>query len=387
MQVQVHESTPEIGPDIGTLFCVSLSGTVLTEEEQEIFARIRPGAFLLFGRNCESAQQVRDLTDAIRSLAGESALIAIDQEGGRVDRLRNFISPMPSAELAARAGGMQAARHLGNLTGRLLRSLGINFNFAPVLDLYHGHDQRHPGNSGNQQENGLATRYFGKTAEEVTQNAAAYLEAMQREGITGCLKHFPGLGGAESDPHKAFPLVRRTQQQLLESDLIPFERIIRQELAEAVMISHAAYPALEESNTPVRPASLSPRIVNGWLRGQLNFQGLSLSDDLRMEAAIQAAGSLEQAAMMAFEAGEDMLLLCTEAEEVRHVHDYFLRALPAVPDWKQRVRESVDRIHAIQQRSSAPGRFDETMIAEISAEIFRFHNELIRKENQDAVTR
>lgn len=347
MQAQVHDSSDAVRFQAGLFFCVCPSGTELTLPEKKLYAAMRPGAFLLFGRNCQTARQVRNLTDEIRDIAGENTLIAIDQEGGTVDRLRSFLPPMPSAENLAIADDSEIFQKAGTLTGKILSRLGINFNLAPVVDVPHG----------TEAVNGLSKRYPGKTVASICANARAYLAGLQSQGVAGCLKHFPGLGGADTDPHHQFPVVRRTKAQIEEEDLAPFSHLIAQGEVRAVMTSHAAYPSLPENvNVPV-PASLSSGIVSHLLRDRMKFTGVALSDDLRMGAVIQSAGSLTSAAIQAFAAGNDLLLVCAEAEEVAHVLENFIRHFQQKKEWRERFQTSARRINAISRALPAPSAF------------------------------
>ena len=213
---------------IGRLLCVSLSGPELTTQERDLLARLRPGGVILFARNCQRPGQVRALTDEARALLGEDALVAIDQEGGRVDRLRAFLPPMPSAAVTAERGGAEAAATLGALTARALRLLGFNLNFAPVLDVLAR------GREGLGK--GLETRTFGPSPQTVSACATAYLRALQAGGIGGCVKHFPGLGAASVDPHEQLPVVTSMADELKTQDLAPFREAISSGLARAVMV-------------------------------------------------------------------------------------------------------------------------------------------------------
>jgi beta-N-acetylhexosaminidase len=169
----------------GRLLFIGLPVTRLDKHWRELLREVRPGGVILFGRNIESAEQVALLNAQIRDAAGAGVLIGIDQEGGLVDRFRDVCAPMPSAKSVRNAGRADLAEKFGALTARVLRLLGFNINFAPVLDL-----------SGDNVDNGLRARTFGATPEMVSLLGGAYLDGLQRGQIIGCGKHFPGLGGS-----------------------------------------------------------------------------------------------------------------------------------------------------------------------------------------------
>jgi beta-N-acetylhexosaminidase len=348
---------------IGRMLCVSLSAAHLTRSERQMLERLRPGGVILFARNCRSPQQVRALTDEIRQLLPRRTLIGLDQEGGRVDRLRSLMTPMPAAEDVARRGGASAAATLGELTARALRLLGFNFNFAPVLDLLTP--------ARRQLRNGLEGRTFGDAPPKVTQCAIAYLGALQDGGISGCLKHFPGLGAASVDPHNELPVVAVSREELEQVDLVPFQAVLETGLARAVMVSHAAYPNLngEMDNHQVAPASLSRSIVTDLLRDRLAFDGVAVTDDLTMGAAIRASGSLARTAARAVAAGADLLLLCAPLEQIEAAHAALTEELEQGAISAARIEQSLARLDRLGDELVEPESFDQRQLEEISRQV------------------
>ena len=352
---------------IGRMLCVSLSGTELTHSERQMFARAQPGGIILFARNCQSPPQVRALTDEIRLVLGAGTLIGIDQEGGRVDRLRSLLTAMPAAEEVATRGGAKAAARLGKLTAHALRLLGFNFNFAPVLDVVT------PARRGRQ--NGLDSRTFGETPQSVTACASDYLNALQDGGMSGCVKHFPGLGGAAVDPHDELPVVAASREEIEAIDLMPFRAVLTTGAARAVMVSHAVYPNLKShtDEQQTMPASLSPTIVTKLLRGEIGFDGVVMTDDLTMGAAIKAAGDLRGAACAAVAAGHDLLLVCATSEEVEEVHAALVAQLDQGAMSEARVEQSLARLNRLSLSAGERVRFDEPSWQSISAQIADLH--------------
>ena len=251
---------------------------------------VRPGGVILFGRNVESAPQVALLCAQIRDALDARVLIGIDQEGGLVDRLRGICEPSPSAKSVREARRAELAHEFGATTARALRLLGININFAPVLDL-----------GGANEENGLRARTFGTTPAEVSRLAGAYLDGLQQGGVFGCGKHFPGLGGSTVDSHRRLPVVDHSWQQIFERDLVPFLDLMFHRPGErlhSVMVSHAAFPEVSEflqewfrrtqelpslealERMHQLPATISGNVVMRLLRQALKFDGLVITDDM-----------------------------------------------------------------------------------------------------------
>ena len=283
---------------VGQLLIVGLPGTQLDLMTRGLLETIQPGGVLLMGHNIESAQQVAELTASIRSLLQVPPLVAVDQEGGRVDRLKNILSPMPSADLLRASGDAAVAARFGEITAEALRTLGFNLNFAPVLDIA----------LDDSVNNGVKGRYLGSTIAEVVRLGGAYLEGLQRGGVIGVGKHFPGLGGAGTDSHDSLPTIDRSREDIVRTDVAPYLELFSKINARlnAIIVAHAHYPAFD--GPAALPSSLSKNIVSGLLRDELSFKGLSLTDDLMMGAVTQHRSPAESA-VMAIEAGNDMVLI------------------------------------------------------------------------------
>jgi beta-N-acetylhexosaminidase len=283
------------------LLIVGIAGPRLAEEERRALRRHAPGGVILFGRNVESAEQLAALTAELRA-ARPGLLVYLDAEGGRVDRLRSILGPSPSAESLAAEPPRRAAR-AGLGMGRALRALGFDVDFAPVADL----DRGHAGNA-------LDGRCFGRTPRAVTARAGAFLRGLHAAGVGACLKHFPGLGGAQADTHLRGAPIELTASEL-GRDLEPFARLADE--AGAVMINHATYPAYDGSG---RPATLSPAVGRDLLRRRLRFRGVAFSDDMEMKA-LGNWGDMPEVCAQALVAGCDVLAVCGPGS---------LEALPAI---------------------------------------------------------
>jgi len=278
----------------GRCLLVGIAGPDWTTEIASRVRELEPAGLILFRRNLASPEQIRELLVRFRELVRGSPIVAIDQEGGRVSRLEPWIGTTPTAaDLAGRGPG--ACRQFAAATGRALSALGIQLDFAPVVDL-----------SEPDAPNGIGSRSFGTDPHGVTEHARAFLEGLLGERVAGCLKHFPGLGDTSVDSHHALPVVRR-DRAALDADLHPYQEL--GSIAPVVMVGHGHYPVLDAD--PSRPASCSRAVVHDLLRESLRYDGLVASDDLEM-GAVACRDAEGYAAVEALEAGCDLLLYCSD---------------------------------------------------------------------------
>lgn len=275
-----------------------VAGTELSPEEERLFRRIQPAGYILFSRNIETSEQTRRLTDSLHSLSELEPLLTIDQEGGRVVRTKALGLEMPSAlQLSNRGREADIVLH-ARLTAEALRLLGFNMNLAPVLDM--GRPEA--------VANALPDRCWGNDPQEVLSRACVYAGTLKRNGVLTCGKHFPGLGRAAVDAHFELPVVEAEREDILNRDVVPF-MALGESLLDAVMCAHVFFPAMDA----VYPSSLSREILTGFLRNQLGYEGLVMTDDLDM-GAITGRYPLPEAAALAVEAGNDLAMIC-------HSHD------------------------------------------------------------------
>jgi beta-N-acetylhexosaminidase len=271
---------------------VDVAGTWLTAEDRHLLRQPEVAGLIIFARNIEHPRQVRELTAAIRAVRPE-LILAVDQEGGRVQRLRQgFVRLPPMRVLADQANAESLAEHCGWLMASEVLGVGLDLSFAPVLDLDH------------QRSAVVGTRAFEGDPERATSLAGAFIKGMNAAGMAACGKHFPGHGWAEADSHVAIPTDERSLEQIRAHDLIPFARLSRQ--LAAVMPAHVIYPQVDPS-----PAGFSRRWLQDILRGELGFDGVIFSDDLSMAGAhvVGDAASRIEAALVA---GCDMGLVCND---------------------------------------------------------------------------
>ncbi len=328
---------------IGQFFFIGLPGTELDEEARSLIEEIKPGGIILFGRNVESAEQVRKLVDDARAMLPIPPLCGIDQEGGLVDRLRDIFPPMPSARAIRQHGDLSGARTLGRVTGEVLRMLGLDINFAPVMSII--------TQARSQLTNGLYSRSFGSSPGEVLGYTTVYMRGLQATGCLGCLKHFPGIGAGHIDSHIEMPMVPLSRDDLLAQDLAPYIELFQRadDRVRVVMVSHGGFPNIDikkgTTSGLIEPASISPGIVSTLLRQELKYNHLVVTDDLEM-GAIAKNFEIEDASVRAFLAGEDMLLICSTPETIRRGYRALLEAARSGSVSEKRIQTSLKRIAA-----------------------------------------
>ncbi len=358
---------------VGQFFCIGLPGTELDDETRNLVEEVKPGGIIIFGRNVANPHQLRGLIDGVRELLPVAPLVGIDQEGGLVDRLRKILTPMPAARTIRQHGDLAAARALGTITGTVLRMLGFNMNFAPVMSIMT--DER------DLLSNGLYSRSFGRSPGEVLGYTTVYLRGLQETGLIGCLKHFPGIGAGEVDSHEQMPLVHLSHDDLIAQDLAPYIELFgrRDDRVRCVMVSHGGFPNIdirqEVTGGLLEPASLSHNIVTKLLREELGFQHLVVTDDLEM-GAISRHCEIEAASIRAFLAGEDMLLICAHPEAIRKGYYSLLNAAQKGKLPKDRIRASLKRIAAIKGIVKPPLPLDLVKLESLSGEIEQLNKKL-----------
>lgn len=353
---------------LGQLLFIGIPGAEVDAVTEKLLTEIRPGGVCFFARNIKSAEQTRDLTDAIRNLSEIEPLISIDQEGGTVDRLKRIFTPMPPA---ASIKTSDDARTFGEITGDALSLLGFNMNFAPVLDVI--------DNSRERTDNGLFSRAFGRSPEDVLALAGAYSRGLRHKGIFTCGKHFPGLGAAAVDSHAKLPAVSLNLSELEAFDLIPYRALIPSGALDAVMVAHAAFPEtdLQEAdvNGKLLPSSLSQNFVGGLLREKLGFAGPVITDDLEMGAIVNEYG-VGEAAVMAILAGSDMAAICAGVDSIYEAFDALKKAAADGRLNEDRLNASLDRIAAIKQRSLRFPNFSSETFQKLSEDMSQFREKI-----------
>ena len=271
---------------------LDIAGTWLTAEDRQVLRQPEVGGLILFARNIESLRQVQELCRAVRAVRPDM-LLAVDQEGGRVQRLRRDFVRLPAMrELALRANARELAHICGWVMATEVLAVGLDFSFAPVLDLDH------------QRSVVVGSRAFEGDPQRASELAGAFIDGMHLAGMAATGKHFPGHGWAEADSHVAIPVDERGLEELRQRDLIPFQRLSG--VLDAVMPAHVVYPQVDD-----KPAGFSPRWLQEILRKELGFSGVIFSDDLSMAGA-HVAGDAASRIEAALSAGCDMGLVCND---------------------------------------------------------------------------
>ncbi len=271
---------------------LDIAGTWLTAEDRQLLRQPEVGGLILFARNIESVLQVQALCRAIRAVRPD-ILLAVDQEGGRVQRLRRDFVRLPAMrEFASHVDAQGLAEVCGWVMATEVLAVGLDFSFAPVLDLDH------------QRSAVVGSRAFEGDPQRATELAGAFIKGMHSAGMAATGKHFPGHGWAEADSHVAIPVDERGMDELRSHDLIPFQQLASQ--LDAVMPAHVIYPQVDD-----KPAGFSPRWLQDILRKELGFRGVIFSDDLSMAGA-HVAGDAASRIEAALTAGCDMGLVCND---------------------------------------------------------------------------
>lgn len=286
---------------IGQLLIAGFNGHQASPELRSLAREFGLGGVILFARNVDQPEQVAELAyDASRLVPDEPLWVSIDQEGGRVARLKRPFTEWPPMATLGRSGDVALAERFARALAAELKAVGINLDYAPVLDIH-----------TNPKNPVIGDRAIAETAATVAELGRAIVRAMQGEGVAACGKHFPGHGDTSTDSHHELPLVEHPPERLRQTEFVPFRAAIEAGVA-TIMTAHVFVPSLDDR----RPATLSRRVVNDVLRHELGYEGVILSDDLEMKAIAQEY-AVPSAAVMAIEAGCDGILICSGAHDVQ----------------------------------------------------------------------
>ena len=347
----------------GQLLLVGLPGPELDPVTADTLRRVQPGGYILFTRNIQSTFGLRKLLDDLRDLSDAEPIITIDQEGGRVSRLKAIGSEPPGATQLRERNDAETVRRHGDLTARLLRLFGFNLDLCPVLDVCLNGDET--------VDNSLRGRCYGVDVEQVVRLAGAFNAGLRAGGIASCGKHFPGYTAARADAHHELPVIRRTRAELEGTELVPF-RALAGEL-DSVMVCHANYPCLDPQDSTL-PASLSRRVITDLLRGELGFGGLVITDDLDMGAVLNGF-ALEDTLRLALGAGADMAMICHRVDHLDEAKAFLERAPGADVD------RALAAVAAAKARLAPPvTAFSEEKFCALDAEVWALRVEVMGEE-------
>lgn len=323
---------------IGQLFMMGFTGSTVTKDLASFLKTHQPGGVIFFKRNLESVQQIVDLTNGLQKLSpGSPLLIAIDQEGGRVSRLPGEFTIFPPCEQLGRCNSYELAYSAAATVAKELRAVGINMNMAPVLDV-----------NSNPDNPVIGDRSFGVTPDIVAEMGLATIAGLQDNKVVACGKHFPGHGDTATDSHKELPVVDAGLQRLRDVEFPPFQQAIRHGVA-SLMTAHVLYRTLD----PAAPATLSPAVMQCLLREEFRYDGVLFTDDLEMHAIIDHDG-IGEAAVRAFVAGCDVLLICKDQERVATAMQAMEYAVNDGRITQDRLEQSLARVAQLKTRYLQP---------------------------------
>ena len=320
---------------VGQLLIGSFPGTSISPELRSLAREFDLGGAILFGRNVEAPEQVAEVAADVEALGCTMpAWVSIDQEGGRVARLKEPFTRWPPMAVLGRAGSETLAERFSRALARELAAVGITLDYAPVLDI-----QSNPKNAV------IGDRALAERADEVARLGAVIIRTLQKEGVAACGKHFPGHGDTIADSHFELPLVEHAPDRLRAVELEPFRAAIRENVA-FIMTAHVLVPSLDELN----PATLSRAIVRDLLRNELGYEGVILSDDLEMKA-ISARMPVAKAAVDAIAAGCDGLLVCSGDVPVQAaVLEALVKAIESGEISSARINDALTRAKKAKER-------------------------------------
>ena len=308
---------------IGQMVLIGVHGTEMNDDIKFLLNQYHFGGIIFFDRNMQNKAQVKKFTEDLNAVANEKVplFIALDEEGGRVARMKHDLQVMPSQQEVGLTGNANEAYDCARLTAQNLREIGVNINFAPVADV------------------GRDTRHFSEDPQVVSDFVESAAKGYESENFFYTLKHFPGIGKSKIDPHKAISDIEDSKAVLEVEDLPPFKKVIAENDNSKfmVMMGHLKYTALDDQN----PASISPAIITGLLRDELKFSGVIITDDLQMGATDNYA---ENIGVKAVKAGVDIALVCHEYEAQQKVYLSILNAVKSGEISEERINESVRRI-------------------------------------------
>jgi len=320
---------------IRQMMMVGFFGLSLSHETRELIKEISMGGVILFARNCQTPQQIGQLCADLQSIcegAGAPQMfIAIDQEGGRVTRLSEPFTHFPPMRKLGEKDSVELALNFAKAAASELGAVGINVNFAPVLDV-----------NSNPQNPIIGDRALGDEPSVVSRMSVPIVNGLNSEGVLAVGKHFPGHGDTREDSHLTLPVVNKTMAELEQCELLPFRHAIQNGL-QAMMTAHVLYPELDADN----PATLSADIITGILRNDMGFDGIIFSDDFEMKALNQS--TLGEAAVDAVNAGVDILITCHSSEKQQTIYDAILDAVRSGKIMPERIEESYNRILRVKK--------------------------------------
>ncbi len=340
---------------IGQLLTIGFQGTAVDPDLRDLVEYIRPGGFIYFKRNVGAPEEIRAMSDALQAMQTEwPAFLGVDQEGGIVARLRAPFTEFPGNralyEAWKREGSASSITAQAEVFARELRQVGLNWDFAPVLDV-----DSNPNNPV------IGQRAFSTDPDEVGRTGIAFARALEAGGVLSCGKHVPGHGNTSLDSHLDLPVEETPLEVLRKREFLPFRAYGDAGLA-ALMTAHVVFKAID----PARPATLSERVLQQVVRRELGFEGLLVTDDMEMKAIDDRYG-IEQSVIEAVVAGCDVILICHSADKQRRAWEALVEEDRKSNVVRERIDQALGRIRQVKKRLTAPPTFDPSQIGRADA--------------------
>jgi beta-N-acetylhexosaminidase len=332
----------ELATEAARMFAVGFDGVSMPRALPQLLAR-GVSSVILFARNIETPLQVAQLCGELKSRSSKPLLTCIDQEGGRVRRLRDGFTHVPSMRVLGQTGDAELAYAVGRLLATELRAVNIDLNFAPALDV-----DTNPDNPV------IGDRSFGATPELVSKMGTALIRGLQENGVAACGKHFPGHGDTSQDSHHDLPRLPHPIERLEQTELPPFRAAVDAGVA-MIMTAHVVFEPID----PEYPATMSRRVLHGILRDEMKFDGVIVSDDLEMKA-ISANFDIAEVVTRGANAGVDLFAICHDADLQNRAIDALIQAVERGDVPRQRIIEANRRLDALTARYARPAAQPET---------------------------
>ena len=347
---------------IAQMFIIELQEKDITEKTIEMIKKYKIGGVLLFRRNYSSYDEMVNLVNKLKEINKENDIplfISLDQEGGRVNRMPFEIKNLRNAGKFAEKGDLDLLRKNGNIIAKMLLQMGVNLNYAPILDIRRSQDENHA----------LGNRCFGFNKDDVSKYGIEVMKEMQKEGLLSCIKHFPGHGATLKDSHFSVPVITKSIKELEKDDMVPFENAIN-EGADSIMMGHLIIKDIDKKH----PASLSKDVIQKYLIEKYGFKGLIITDDLKM-LAIRLRYSQKKAVKLAINAGNNMMILGCEYSKIIKVIEYIAEEVKKGRIDQNTINQNVEKIVYMKDKYNVN---DENIsgvnIEEINKEIEELNN-------------
>lgn len=350
---------------IGQLLIIGLEDKVVNDTTRIMIEEYKVGGFIYFARNIESDIQLLNLTNDLKSLNENNPaplFVSIDEEGGRVSRLPKEYKRLPESKTIGDFNDPQLSYEYGELLGLRLNTIGINLNFAPVLDI-----------NSNSNNPVIGNRSFGNTADVVSTNGIALLKGIESTGVIPTVKHFPGHGDTSIDSHINLPIVNKNLKELEDLELVPFKLAI-EENVDMIMVAHILFPELD----PIFPSTMSNKILTELLRKDLGFDGIIISDDMTMGAVIENY-TLDVAVLEFLKAGGDIALICHGQDNPIKVINFIKESINNGEITLEEIDEKVYRILSLKEKYKLIDNVEDNLSLD---ELNNKTNELLEKLKQ-----